>query len=182
MNVSQPRKKRINYIIKCIRRISQEALAEYQEARKKEKKTHRRKKREYENHRIEELEELRSRNEIIMFYGDLNKNRRDYKPRLTLSRNENAELISDKPNILHRWKRHFDDLLGGEMTQQDGMEGDTHRCKDTDNYDSIEDEPPTLEEVQIAMVKLTNGKAPGADNLRAELIKQEGECLKQLHE
>ena len=48
---------------------------------------------------------------LEFFCGEINKNRKDFKPRLTMCKDENGDIISDKEGILNRWQRYFKNLL-----------------------------------------------------------------------
>ena len=132
----------------------------YREARRKEKWVHEGKKKQYENEQVERLEELGQQYQIRKFYRDINKLRKDFKPRLTVCKSKNRDIITEKGDSLNRWKDHFHEPLNS-MEQDKGpsiMQG----YKDTNGEDSA----PTVEEVAIALQTLQNYKAPGTDNTR----------------
>jgi hypothetical protein len=68
----------------------------YREARRKEKQVHKRKKKQYENNQIEKLEELGQQNQTRQFYRDINKLRKDLKPRTTICKSKNGDIITVK--------------------------------------------------------------------------------------
>ena len=77
-------------------------------------------------------------------------------------------LFRDKPSILLRWKKWFQELLNAKSPTLDAS-----------LLDGIEQLPehaplaaePTMEEVKEAVGKLGNGKAVGVDNVCGELLK-----------
>ena len=91
----------------------------YQEARRKEKQVHKRKKKQYENNQIEKLEELGQQNQIRQFYRDINKVRKDFKPRLTICKSKSGDIITGKGDILNRWKDYFYELLNSMEQEQE---------------------------------------------------------------
>jgi len=148
----------------------------YWEARQKEKQVHKRKKKQYENKQVERLEELGQQHQTRKFYRDINNLRKDFKLRLTVCKSKNGDIITEKSDILNRWKDHFHELLNS-MGQDKGP-SIMQDYKDTNEEDSA----PTVEEVEVAVQKLKNYKAPGTDNIPAELFIYGGnELVKHLH-
>jgi hypothetical protein len=124
------------------------------------------------------LEGLRSTNERRKFYRGVNNARKGFKPRISMCKAKDGTIISDQQSILARWSEHFDELLNkpdivpsegvNPLSVQSGWEP------------SVQDvEPPSYEEVDQAIVKLKNNKAPGIDGIPAELFKYGGQELKR---
>jgi len=108
-------------------------------------------------------------------YRDINNLRRDFKTRLAVCKSKNGDIITETGDILNRWKDHFHELLNS--TEQDKGPSITQDYKDTNEEDSA----PTVE-VEVAVQKLKNYKAPGTDNIPAELFRYGGkELVKHLH-
>jgi len=88
-------------------------------------------------------------------------------------------LLSEKDDILSRWKEHFDELLNKELSDQHVTSQKTYQV-----YSDINEPTPTLDEVKNAIQKLKDYKAPGIDLIQAELIKKASpdfvECTHQL--
>ena len=164
------------YVTMQQRSYTRASVDKYREARRKEKQVHKRKKKQYENNQIEKLEELGQHHQIRQFYRDINTLRKDFKPRLTICKSKNGDIITEKDGILNRWNEHFHELL-------DSREKETEPPIMQDHNDTNEeDPPPTTEEVEMAVQKLKKHKAPGIDNIPAELFKYGGsELVKQLH-
>ena len=122
------------------------------------------------------MEELGQQNQIRKFYRDINNLREDFKPKLTICKSRNGNIITEKGDILNRWKEHFSELLNG--MEQDGGPTTMQDYEVTNEEDTI----PTVEEVERAVHKLRNYKAPGTDNIPADLFKYGGnELVKHLH-
>ncbi|PNF23609.1 hypothetical protein B7P43_G04761 [Cryptotermes secundus] len=149
------------------------------EARRKEKRLHKKKKREYDKQELIELEHLRSSNEIRAFYQTLNKSRKDFQPRTTLCRDKEGTILSSDEAILERWAQYFEELLNSNSSEQvEGMTIDRNQG----NFDA-EEPAPTIKEVEEAIKKLKNNKAPGMDLITAELVKFAGpEYARHLHQ
>ena len=95
---------------------------------------------------------------------------------LTICKSKNGDIITEKGDILNRWKDHFHELLSS--TEQDERPSIMKDHKDTNEEDSA----PIIEEVEMAVHKLKNYKAPGIENIPAELIKYGGnELVKHPH-
>jgi hypothetical protein len=54
------------------------------------------KKKQYENKQIENLRELRQQHQVRKFYRDINKLRKDFKPRLAICKSKNVDIITEK--------------------------------------------------------------------------------------
>jgi hypothetical protein len=145
----------------------------YREAGRKEK-VHKRKKKQYENNQTENLEELGQQNQIRQFYRDINKLRKDFKPRLTIRESKSGDIITEKGDILNRWKDRFHELLNSMEQEQEPTTIQDH------NYTNEEESVPTIE-VEMVVQKLKKLKAPGMDNIPAELFKYGGnEIIKHI--
>jgi len=147
----------------------------HREARRKEKQAHKRKKKQYENDQVERREELGQQHQARIFCRDINNLRKDFKPRLTVCKSKNGDIITEKGYILNRWKDHFHELLNS--TEQDKGPSIMQDHKDTNEEDST----PRVE-VEMTVQKLKNYKTPRTDNIPAELFKYGGnELVKHLH-
>jgi hypothetical protein len=84
-------------------------------------------------------------------------------------KDENCNLIADPQNFLNRWKDFFNQVLN------------VHEFHNVRQMYIHTVEPfvpePSLDVVQIDIVKLKSYKSPYADNIPAELIKAGGETL-----
>jgi hypothetical protein len=69
------------------RNYTKASADKYREAWRKEKQVYKRKKKQYENNQIEKLEEL-GQHQTRQFYRDINKLRKDFKPRLTICKSK----------------------------------------------------------------------------------------------
>ena len=73
-------------------------------------------------------------------------------------------------DVLSRWKEHFDALLNGEQTPGQDISFLVDDSRPVA-------EPTTQREVSDAINSLKNNKAPGPDDIPAELLKHGGEEL-----
>jgi len=96
----------------------------------------------------------------------------DSSPPIFTGKAENGTLKTDKQELLDRWKQYFADLMKTDKKIAD------HTQEESFKENEIEIEQPTYKEVSDITVKLKENKAPGTDNLPAELIKYRGYILK----
>ena len=82
-------------------------------------------------------------------------------------RNQQGDIISSEEGKLKCWKDHFERVLNREDPT---TEAEIQPAVDPLN---INTEPPTVQEIKLAIKKLKSGKAPGIDGIQAELLKAE---------
>jgi CRISPR/Cas system CSM-associated protein Csm2 small subunit len=75
-------------------------VEDYQAVRRNGEKVHRRQERKCENNEVQETEHLMNQNQTRKFYKEINRIRKNYKPRLTLCKGEDEQIISEKEEIL----------------------------------------------------------------------------------
>ncbi|KAJ4448910.1 hypothetical protein ANN_00302 [Periplaneta americana] len=120
------------------------------------------------------MEALRNQNEARKFYREVNNIRRPFNCKNTLVKDEQGQIISEDKEICERWRRYFDGILNVSNPQENVSSEEHQECELHDNQN-----PPTIEEIRIALNKLKNNKAPGTDNIPAELFKRGGVKLEQ---
>jgi len=69
---------------------------------------------------------------------------------------------------MDRWKQYFADLMKMDKKVADQTQEESFKANET------EIEQPTYKEVSDIIIKLRENKAPGTDNIPAELIKYGG--------
>ena len=86
---------------------------------------------------------------------------------------KHGNLLGNKKDIQDRWTEHFKEVLSKEPPQNPItiMDDDEEKLDFQEAIEEIVDTEPTLGEVKEAVRKLKNGKAPGIDNITAELPK-----------
>jgi hypothetical protein len=161
------------------RKVGRESRGKTQHIRylqKEKKKVLQRKKRQFDKDKIAQIENLRSINETRKFYQAVNAEKRGFQPRVSICRQKNGDLVCGPEGILNRWKEHFDELLNPESEVRQRAQG---RAKYRDE-DGVEVSAPTRHEVDEAISKLKNNKAPGDDDLPGELFKAGGATLRDV--
>jgi hypothetical protein len=120
-------------------------------------RTFRPKRREYLKDKINELEAYGKKKNIRDQYRGINEFKY-YKPRSSLVKVENGDLLSGSYIILNRWKNYFCQLLK--------VHGVTDiRQTEIHTADLVVPEPSSFE-VEIATEKLKRYKSPGIDQLQ----------------
>jgi sorting nexin-29 len=116
-------------------------------------------------------------NESRKFYKAINAAKKSFHARVSVVKRKDGSLVCDKNGVLERWKQHFNELLNPEAEGSISRQRYTYETDDGKEFD-----PPSFEEVAQAISSLKNNKAPGMDNLPAELFKTGSEELfKAMH-
>ncbi|XP_062706099.1 uncharacterized protein LOC134287678 [Aedes albopictus] len=109
-------------------------------------------------------------------YQKLNASRNGFVPRAEICRDKNGGLLTDRREVIERWKQHFDQHQNGVENVGTGAHG--NRGNDDANAAEDGNEPtPILREVQEAIHQLKTNKAAGKDDIAAELINMGPEKL-----
>ena len=96
-------------------------------------------------------------------------------------RDENGDLVTDTQCVLRLWRQHFSNLLAGDDPNNSAL-GECSPIPPIDD-DRVEIPPPSQDEVKVAIQRLKNNKAAGADGLAAELFKTGGvELIRCMHQ
>ena len=81
---------------------------------------------------------------------------------------KNGKILNDKESKLKRWLEHFTEVLNRENPNNPVSEME---IKLPDKIEEIDISEPSRAKVRKATGHLKNGKAPGIDNIQAELLK-----------
>jgi hypothetical protein len=76
-------------------------------------------------------------------------------------------LLTDREEILHRWAEHFEAVLNRPSQINQDAINSLPQVRTNEELDS----QPSLPELEKAIEQLSNGKAPGADGIPAEIFK-----------
>ena len=126
----------------------------------------RKKKREKLNEEIENLESMNRNGNVRDFFKNVKQQRKGFQAKSIKIKDKEGQLLSDIEHIARRWKVYFHELLNQPVEAE----------QETTAYSFVEPliETPSYDEVLAAINKLKNHKAPGEDNIPAELIKHGG--------
>jgi sorting nexin-29 len=159
-------------------RITRAKKEEIRTLQKEKKAIMQRKKRAHDLKVISDVQEAHSMNESRKFYKAINTTKKSFHARVSVCRRKDGSLVCDKDGVLDRWKEHFNELLNSGADEYL-----SHNRRPYEIDDGKEFDPPSLEEVASAISGLKNNKAPGLDNLPAELFKTGcEELISMLHQ
>ena len=147
-------------------RITRTKTEEIRKLQKEKKKLLQRKKRAHDLKLICDVQEAHSMNESRKYYKAINNAKKSFHARVSVCKRNDGSLVCDKEGVLDRWKEHFNELLNAGVDEVTSQNRQTYEHDDGKEFD-----PPSLDEVAAAISGLKNNKAPGLDNLPAELFK-----------
>jgi hypothetical protein len=99
------------------------------------------------------------------FYKCLKDVRRPFEPQVAMCRAKNGELLTNKNQILARWKEHFEEHLNeGSESEQPTRPVDLRD-------DGVDIDLPSCEEIKRALKYLKNNKAADVDSIATKLFK-----------
>ena len=71
----------------------------------------------------------------------------------------NGEILTDNNELMEKWVKHYSNLYSRQNTVSQNVLDSLECLQTMDELDAI----PSIDELNIAIVHLTNGKAPGSD-------------------
>jgi hypothetical protein len=88
----------------------------------------------------------------------------------------NNEILSKEEEIKARWKTYFQDLLTTSAIVDLSTSLEATHTNQTVMEEELEEEPPDILDIEIAIQSMKYNKSPGTDNIPVELYKRGG-CL-----
>lgn len=92
-------------------------------------------------------------------------------------KNKNQEILTNKKDIMERWREYFKELLGH---QKQNKEENTNETEIENQRGEEKTEEIKMEELINVIKKLKNGKTPGNDKITTEMIKNLGETGREI--
>ena len=148
-------------------RLQRRLSRQYAEANKEVKDRARSDKRAFLDNMADEAEQAAGRGDLATLYNITRalSNRQMHSSQAI--RDKEGKLITAEKEQLERWTEHFKEILNRASPQRD----DDLPLEDPQDLLPIDISEITMQEVEKAIRGLNNGKAPGIDNLNAELLK-----------
>ncbi|XP_072039529.1 uncharacterized protein [Amphiura filiformis] len=115
-----------------------------------------------------ELEESLEKNNSRRAFQIVNDLTKPRQPRVKTIQDKEGNCLTEEEDILKRWTEYCSDLFN-HQTNGDPSVTISQESSNNDDF------PVLREEVEKAIKSLQNGKAPGIDNITAELIRHGGE-------
>ena len=169
-NCIEERRKLKQSILNCrSERVRESRQRMYQMKDKEVKKRARADKRRTLERVAEEAERAAHQNNLKELYTKTKVLSGCLKKPSTGIRTKEGKVITTEEEVLERWKEHFYEILNVSCEESDLPEG----CQLGDCEDPIEMDtgPFTIQELRQVISRLKNGKAPGVDNISAEMLK-----------
>ena len=119
------------------------------------------------------------KNNQKLFYRALKNMRGSKKKIINEIQNKEGEVLSETNEIIKRWGEYFQEML------EEGEDEEGYKRMERSEKVNMNAERSTIQidEVKEAIRTLKNGKAPGVDNMKAEMLKNMGEKgVELLHE
>jgi hypothetical protein len=144
--------------------------AAYKEVSKKIRRGMKKAKEEWIEKQCTEIEESLNKNNSKKAYQVIKNLTKQKQSRVSTIQDKEGNCLTEEKEIIDRWTEYCSDLYNNQTL------GDTEvlTCQESSNDDDL---PILREEVEAAIKSLKNGKAAGADNIPAELIKHGGEAM-----
>ena len=86
-------------------------------------------------------------------------------------KNKNGDLLKSKEARMERWKERFEEVLNRNPPEEPAGEESNEEDEEEFEELDISTEPPSIQEIKNAVKALKNDKAPGVDQITAEMLK-----------
>jgi len=100
-----------------------------------------------------------------------------FKTTYRLCRGTNNEILSKEEEIKTRWKTYFQDLLTSLATADQSSPLGANYTNQADTEEELEDEPPDILDIEMAVQSMNNNKSPDIHNIPLEIYKKRGGIL-----
>ncbi|KAL4100675.1 hypothetical protein QTP88_020709 [Uroleucon formosanum] len=150
---------------RMLQNSSQENINIVKEQSRQTNRILRREKRLHEKKKIEEIE--RNRSNTRKFFKESGSIKAGFKPQIRILSDDFGNLITEEKEVVSHFKEYFNQLLNQPVVEEGN---------ETIYYHTAEPmiEKPEREEIDNIINKLKNNRAPGENNIVAELLKKGG--------
>jgi len=160
-------------------RVRERLRVEYSSTDKSVKRSLRRDKREWLDKLAQEAQTSANNGNMKGVYDITKRICKERPKQIDSVKDKNGKLLTNEKEVKMRWKEHFHEVLNRpepENPAEINMEQEgVHELE-------IDVTPPTKDEIRCTIKTIKNGKAPGIDNITAELLKADIEtATDQIH-
>jgi hypothetical protein len=148
-------------------RVKEQLRQKYTKADKDVKKHARKDKKQYYENLATEAETAARKQDMKTLYKITTELRGGHKNTEPPVKDKNGLVITSETEKIKRWKEHFETILNREEPR---LRAD---IKPAERDLDIDINCPSISEIKESLKMLKNGKAPGADQITAELLKAE---------
>jgi len=127
-------------------------------------------KRLWEKQRVTEIENNNNKNNIKAFFEKIKNVKTGYRLKTLMIRKDDGTIITDKGKIANELKKMFEEMLN----QQENRTTIEVNVTAEELLDK-----PTIQEIEMGLEMLKNGKAPGIDEVVPECLKKGRKKLTQ---
>jgi len=129
-----------------------------------------------DNH-IRNIEENIKNKQIRNAYKEAGALKASFQPYTDLCRGTNNDILSKEEEIKTRLKTYFQDLLTTSATADQSTPLEVTYINQAVTEEELEEEPPDILDIKMAIQSMNNNKSPGIDNIPAELYNSGGGLL-----
>ena len=141
------------------------------EGRRSAKRLFKQKKREDLDRELDEIESNINDGRVKEHHKKLRAVKKGFQARNWMIKGPDGDMLYGENEVMEQWQQYFYELLNRPDPAH------PIQAAQVINTDPIED--PTLAEIKMAIKELKKGKAPGCDEIPAELLKNGGEVLEK---
>ena len=158
--------------LKKHRFINEEAAQKYREANNKLNKEIALAKESWINHHCSSIEDFYQRNNVTAAFETVKQLTSEFKPKCSVVEDKKGKLLTKPDEVTKRWRQYCEELYNHNANTSE-------ECLEEIDLPlpEIEESPIIRSKIEEALKKLKCNKAPGTDNMPAELLKSGGDIM-----
>jgi sorting nexin-29 len=132
-------------------------------------------KQQFVDKKADELEDAARKGDTMSLFKHVRDLSEEKPPKIGAVKSTSGVMLEDETAQLDRWKEHFTKLLNADRVDVDPDL--VASAEQTTSENLPEPEPPSVEEIQNALRRMKNNKAPGTCGITVELLKFAGPTM-----